>query len=138
MTWWDDDVPWEHRAPDDRMFEERRRHFLHHGMVAEVRAWRSGELVGLEVTPRDEFMKAPPNPGTPWHISVAFNPAPHRLMAFLEAWGRPRRVHLRFSRIKDNAVATLDPRGPVANDPLIQAMHKDDERYGGRDLHVTF
>jgi hypothetical protein len=138
MSWQTLDVPWERRAPDDRIFEVRRRHFLRHGMVATLQAWESDGLVGLSVQPRDEFMKGPPNAGTPWHISVAFEPEPRRLQAFLEAWGRPRQVHLRFSRLGTNAVAALASDDPVARDPLIRAMHDADQWYGHRPLHVTF
>ena len=136
--WWELDVPWKDRAPDDKMFEQRRSYFERHGMVATVQAWFSERLVGLSVSPRDEFMKAPPNRGTPWHISIAFDPRHELLEAFLHDWSRPQVVKLHFSHIKTNAVATLAPGDPIARNAVIRRMHDEDSVYRSRPLHVTF
>jgi len=144
MNWQALNVPWEERAPSKQVFERRRQWLLDHGMIAQVQAWRETHdghtLVGLRVEPETTpLMKEPPNRGTPWHISVAFDPEPRLYEAFLHQWGRPRRVRLQFWRINWNAVATLDPWvDPVAKDPVVRRMHERDPWYGDRELHISF
>ncbi len=137
------EVPWEERAPKPEVFKRRRQFLLEHGMLAEVQAWRATHdghtLVGLRVDPETPLMREPSNRGTPWHISVAFDPDPRLYEAFLHQWGRPRRVRLQFSKIGWNAVATLDPRtDPIAKDPVVRRMHYDDRWYWDRELHISF
>jgi len=144
MNWQALEVPWAERAPSNQVFERRRQWLLDHGMVAQVQAWRDTHdghtLVGLRVEPlTTPLMKEPPNRGTPWHISVAFDPEPRLYEAFLHQWGRPRRIRLQFSRINWNAVGTLDPWiDPVAKDPVVRRMHERDPWIGDRPLHITF
>jgi hypothetical protein len=144
MDWESLEVPWQARAPNNERFERRRSFLLAHGMMATVSAWRSTHdghtLIGLRVEPETPFMKEPPNRGTPWHVSIAFEPVEPRLYeAFLHHWARPRRVRLQFDNIGWNAVATLDPRtDPIAKDPVVRRMHEADNVYGWRPLHITF
>lgn len=137
------EVPWEERLPKKEVFNRRRQFLLDHGMLVLVQAWRSTHdghtLVGLRVDTETPLMREPSNRGTPWHISIAFDPDPRLYEAFLLQWGRSRRVRLQFISIGWSAVAFLDPRiDPIAKDLVVRRMHQADYWYRDRPLHISF
>ena len=141
---------WYDRAPPDDVFETRKREIENQGIQVVISLWVSGSesnpddpLIGFQVRPlngQHMVLDRPPAYGTPWHISVGFakNPPSPEQRAFMRRFAHPRIVRLRFSEIKWNGVATLDPeRDPIASDPVVKAFHASDPWYADRPLHIS-
>lgn len=147
---WHGDREWYDRMPVDAVYQQKREALLRDGLWATVAFWVSsnadypdGPLVGLEVRPEDPSKMLGSHPsgiGNPYHISVAkyTGAMTPELRAFYLRFARPRRVHLQFQRVSNNAYVELhQTRDPIASDPVVRALHGWDTDYGNRNLHIS-
>ena len=125
MAWWEHDVPWEDRFPED--YHLRKQRLLHDGILVQLQAFEDDGFLALSVTPLEEPLMIEP----PWHVTIGRCP-PAEAQLVKKAFAKPQLRRLRFNWISWGAV------GYIAElDEVVRIAHASSD-YKDRQLHVSW
>ena len=130
MAWWEHDVPWENRLPED--YHVRKQRLLQDGILVHLQAYEDDGFLALSVKPLEEpLMLEPPNKQTPWHVTIGRCP-PAQAKLVRKAFAKPQLRRLQFEWISWGVV------GYIAElDDVIRIAHSSSD-YKDRPLHISW